>query len=424
MEYKKYEYPSFNLYTVKTNRFKTVQMEVIFRDEIGDESLLTKTFLADIMTDCSSKYKSRKEVVKKLEEFYQASFYGVTNKMGNVMMTSFVFSFLNPSFVNEKNYLENVVKLPLEMILNPAIISSEFDIKNFNIVKNRLHDEILSVNEDISRVAIKKAMNNLGDTPTKRSVLGTIEELEDITPKKLALAYQELINKNKCDIFIVGNIDMDNLANIIFKYFKNPVIKTRDYNFYVDNIAPKKVKRVREEAKFLETDLVNIYSISGLDEKERITTMHFYNYLLGGGGLNTKLYQLLREKNSLCYGVKSMYMKYDNLLLVETSISKNDVNKACKLIKEAFKEMEKGKFSEEELNAAKENFIFSLNLAMDNPAGILNNYIFNVFDNLPLIEDRIKLIKDITKEEIVKVASKIKPNISFVLEGDEKNGEN
>lgn len=423
MEYKKYEYPSFNLYTVKTNRFKTVQMEVIFRDEIGDESLLTKTFLADIMTDCSSKYKSRKEVVKKLEEFYQASFYGITNKMGNVMMTSFVFSFLNPSFVNEKNYLENVVKLPLEMILNPAIISSEFDIKNFNIVKNRLHDEILSVNEDISRVAIKKAMNNLGDTPTKRSVLGTIEELEDITPKKLALAYQELINKNKCDIFIVGNIDMDNLANIIFKYFKNPVIKTRDYNFYVDNIAPKKVKRVREEAKFLETDLVNIYSISGLDEKERITTMHFYNYLLGGGGLNTKLYQLLREKNSLCYGVKSMYMKYDNLLLVETSISKNDVNKACKLIKEAFKEMEMGKFSEEELNAAKENFIFSLNLAMDNPAGILNNYIFNVYDNLPLIEDRIKLIKDITKEEIVKVASKIKPNISFVLEGDE-NGEN
>jgi len=67
MEYKKYEYPSFNIYTVKTNRFKTVQMEIIFRDEIGSNSLLTKTFLADIMTDVSSEYKSRKEVVKRLE---------------------------------------------------------------------------------------------------------------------------------------------------------------------------------------------------------------------------------------------------------------------------------------------------------------------------------------------------------------------
>jgi len=419
MEYKKYEYPSFNIYTVKTNRFKTVQMEIIFRDEVKKDNLLIKTFLADIMTDCSSEYKSRKEVVKRLEELYQASFYGVTNKMGNVVMTSFVYSFLNPSYVKEKDYLENAIKLPLEMILNPFITAEEFDIKSFNIVKNRLHDEILSINEDISRVAIKKAMSNLGDTPTRRSVLGTLEELEEITPKSLAVAYQELINKNKCDIFIVGNIDMDILANLIFKYFKNPVINTRDYDFYVHNVAPKKLKTIKETSKFLETDLVNIYSIEGLSEKEKITTMHFYNYLLGGGGLNTKLYQLLREQNSLCYGVKSMYLKYDNLLLIETSISKNDVNKACKLIKQAFKEMETGKFSDEEINAAKENFIFSLNLALDNPAGILNNYVFNIFDNLPLIEDRIKLIKNITREEIVAVAKKIKPNISFVLEGDQ-----
>ena len=155
-----------------------------------------------------------------------------------------------------------------------------------------------------------------------------------------------------------------------------------------------------------------------------MTTFHFYNYLLGGGGLNTKLYQLLREQNSLCYGVKSMYLKYDGLLLIQTSISKKDVGKATKLINQAFKEMRLGKFSEEEINSAKENFIFSLNLAMDSPAGILNNYVFNIYDNLPLLEERIKLIKDITKDEIVLLSNKIKPNISFVLEGDETHGEN
>jgi len=39
MEYKRYEYPSFNIYTVKTNKFKTVQMEIIFRDEIAKAGL-------------------------------------------------------------------------------------------------------------------------------------------------------------------------------------------------------------------------------------------------------------------------------------------------------------------------------------------------------------------------------------------------
>lgn len=424
MEYKKYEYPSFNIYTVKTNRFKTCQMEIIFKDEIKKEELLLKTFLSDIMTDCSDSYKSRKEVTKKLEELYQANFYGLTNKLGNIAMTSFVLSFINPKYISDDNYLESVLKLPFDMILHPFLKAKEFDIKNFKIVKNRLQDEILSTNENINRMALKKALSNLDtNSPSSYNVLGTIEELEEITPKKLYDMYEKLINFNSCDIFVVGDLDMDQVANIIFKYFKNPVIKTKDLSLYVDNKIAKKEKKIQETSNFLETSIVNIYNIENLTEKERITTMHFYNYLLGGGGLNTKLYQLLREKNSLCYGIKSMYLKYDNLLIIGTTINKKDITKARKLIKQAFHEMKNGKFTDSEIDAARENFIFSLNLALDNPAGILNNYIFNVYDNLPLLEERIKLIKNITKEEIVSIASKIKPNISYVLEGD-KDGNN
>ena len=421
MEYKKYEYPSYNIYTVKTNHFKTVHMEILFRDEVNKEDMLAKTFLVDLMTDCSDKYKNRSSVVKKLEELYQASFYGVSNKFGYVSTASFILNFLNPSYVKDKHYLEEVISFPFEMILNPFIKAKEFDIKNFNIIKNKLHDEILSVNEDLNRVSLKKALKELGDTPSSYGILGTLEELEEITPKKLYLAYQKLIN-SKCDIFIAGNIDMDEVANLIFKYFKYPVINTKEYNLYVENPV-KKIKRIKEKSKFLETSLVNIYSLNNLNNKEKITTFYFYNYLLGGG-LNSKLYQLLREKNSLCYGIKSMYLKYDNLLVIATSLNKKDVNKAKKLINMALKEMRNGNFTNQELNNAKESFIFSLNLALDNLGGILNNYVFNVLDDLPFIEERIKLIKDITKEDIINVAKKIKANISFVLESEDKDGNN
>ena len=311
------------------------------------------------------------------------------------------------------------------MILNPAIEAGDFDIRNFNIVKNRLHDEILGVGENISRVTLKKALSKLDETsPTSYGILGTVEELEEISPKSLALAYQDLI-QSSCDIFIIGDLDMDKVANLIFKYFKNPVVKTEELpTLYVDNKVYSKGRTFRETSHFLETNLVQIYNITSLTEKEKVITLYFYNYLLGGGGLNTKLYQLLRERNSLCYGVKSVYLKYDQLLVIQTSINKNDVKKALKLIKQAFREMKNGEFSEQELNNAKESFIFSLNLSLDNQAGILNNYVFHIYDNLPLIEDRIKMIKDITKEEIMKIANKIKPNILFVLEGEENNGDN
>ena len=425
MEYKKFEYPSFNLYTIKTNRFKTCQMEIIFKDEARREDVMLKTFLSDLMSDCSEKYHTRKDVARYLEELYQASFYGLTNKTGNLILTSFVLNFLNPKYAQEKDYLEKVLELPFEMILHPAIRAGDFDIRNFNIVKNRLHDEILSVGENINRVSLKKALGELDkNSPSSYGVLGTVEELEEVTPKKLAEAYQDLIHSN-CDIFVIGDLDMDQVANLIFQYFKNPVVKTRELsNLYVDNKVQKKVKKVREKSHFLESNLVQIYNLENLTEKERVTTFHFYNYLLGGGGLNTKLYQLLRERNSLCYGVKSMYLKYDNLLVIQTSVSKKDVSRAEKLIKQAFREMKAGDFSDAELENAKESFIFSLNLSLDNQGGILNNYVFHVLDNLPFIEERIKMIDTVTKEEIVAIANKIKMNISFVLEGEENNGDN
>lgn len=425
MEYRKFEYPSFNLYTVKTNRFKTCQMEIIFKDEAKKDDVMLKTFLSDLMSDCSLKYHTRKDVARYLEELYQASFYGLTNKTGNLMLTSFVLNFLNPKYAQEKDYLEKVLELPFEMILHPAIQAGDFDIRNFNIVKNRLHDEILSVGENINRVSLKKALGELEkNSPSSYGVLGTVEELEEVTPKKLAEAYQDLIHSN-CDIFVIGDLDMDQVANLIFQYFKNPVVKTRELsNLYVDNKVQKKVKKVREKSHFLESNLVQIYNLENLTEKERVTTFHFYNYLLGGGGLNTKLYQLLRERNSLCYGVKSMYLKYDNLLVIQTSVSKKDVSRAEKLIKQAFREMKAGDFSDAELENAKESFIFSLNLSLDNQGGILNNYVFHVLDNLPFIEERIKMIDTVTKEEIVAIANKIKMNISFVLEGEENNGDN
>ena len=425
MEYKKFEYPSFNLYTIKTNRFKTCQMEIIFKDEARREDVMLKTFLSDLMSDCSEKYHTRKDVARYLEELYQASFYGLTNKTGNLILTSFVLNFLNPKYAQEKDYLEKVLELPFEMILHPAIRAGDFDIRNFNIVKNRLHDEILSVKENINRVSLKQALSKLDkNSPSSFGVLGTVEELEEVTPKKLAEAYQDLIHSN-CDIFIIGDLDMEEVANLIFKYFKNSVVKTKELpNLYVFNKPLKKVQKIKEKSHFLETNLVQIYSLENLTEKERVTTFQFYNYLLGGGGLNTKLYQLLRERNSLCYGVKSMYLKYDNLLVIQTSVSKKDVIKAERLIKQAFREMKMGEFSDTELENAKESFIFSLNLSLDNQAGILNNYVFHVLDKLPLIEERIKMIQDVKKEEIVLLANKIKMNLSLVLEGMENNGDN
>ena len=57
---------------------------------------------------------------------------------------------------------------------------------------------------------------------------------------------------------------------------------------------------------------------------------------------------------------------------------------------------------------------------MDNCVPILSNYVFNIFDNLPMPEERKKLYKKVTKEDIINVAKKLKLNTVFTLKGGNK----
>jgi predicted Zn-dependent peptidase len=86
-------------------------------------------------------------------------------------------------------------------------------------------------------------------------------------------------------------------------------------------------------------------------------------------------------------------------------------------------EMIKGKFSDDDLEDAKNNLILSIEMSQDNNISILNNYVFNVFDKLPTYDERKKMFSEVTKEEVMELAKKLKLNSIYYLSGGQ-NGEN
>lgn len=424
MEYKKYNCNSYNIYTIKTDKFKTVRIEIVFSKEVNKNEMPAFTFLSDLLTDCSKDYKRRKDIAIRLEELYKTSFYGVTNKVGNLFMTSFILEFINPMYIKEKDYLENVVKLPFDIINNPRVENKEFDLTNFNIIKRRMLESIENIKESSDRLAIIKALETMDkDSPSSFRVLGTKEELNRITPSSLYNAYNELINASNCDIFIIGNINMDEIVKIIKDNFNNRVIKLNRPKLLIQNTIKKKPLVKEEKSNFVQSTLVMIYNIKGLDKKIKDTSFHVFNYILGAGGITSKLYQKLRNENSLCYGVKSMYLKQDELLIIEVSLDDSNVKYAEKLIRKCITEMQNGDYTDETIDDAKKNLVVSLKMNSDNSVSILNNYIFNVFDNLPLIEERMELIQNVSKKDLILCGKSLVLNTIYVQKAKDSAGE-
>ena len=166
-----------------------------------------------------------------------------------------------------------------------------------------------------------------------------------------------------------------------------------------------------------------IYNTTKLTDKEKNYTIHLFNYIFGSGSLTTKLYKYLREENSLCYNTYSLYQKLDNLLIIFVGIDYQNKKQCVKLVNKALKEMVNGKFTEEEINYAKNSLITSTEAIMDNASSLLDNYVFHNVVGTPLLAERRKELNKVTKAEIVAVAKKIKLNTVYILGGqtDEKN---
>lgn len=420
MEYKVYDCDSYKIHTIKTDKFKNCSMEIMFRNNLIKEEITENNMLVDMLMHSSKKYPKRRDIAIELENLYSSSVRGFSTRLGNSIMLSFVLDFLNPRYCDE-GYLEEVISLPFELLLNPNVDNLEFDRRSFNIIKNRIKSDIESLKENASRYAFRRSLTLMDkDSPSSYYMTGYLSDLENITPSSLVDTYHRMLNDYICDIYIIGNLDMDKVVQLIKDKFKIKTIKDYKVNLYVDNKIRKKNLDICETGNYEQDSLVMIYNLDNLNKKERDYVIQLYNIILGSGGLTSKLYKYLREENSLCYIVSSMYQKYDGLLLIYSGIDKIDKNKCLKLINKALQEMINGDFTDEELDNAKKAVISSIKMSEDTNGGIINNYLFNELDNLPLYDERVKEFKKISKKDVIEVAKKVKLNTIYLLSGEDK----
>ena len=224
------------------------------------------------------------------------------------------------------------------------------------------------------------------------------------------------------DVYIIGDLDMDEVSKIIKDNLKLNIFKNHKIDYEINNKSVSKPKKIVESFNFSQENLCIGLNIENMTPYEKSYVGHIYNMILGGGSLETKLYNRLRNENSLCYNCVSIYQKFDNLLILHTAISKENEALAIKLMKKALLDMEQGNITDEEINSAKKLITTTLNMAEDVPGRIIDNYIFKNLYGLDDLEIRVKKYNNITKKEIVNFSKKVKLNtILCVRDGENEN---
>ena len=413
MKYDQFENDSYNLYTIKCDKFKSCHLEIVFRSACTKENITYQSMLFDMLMENNKIYPTKKLLSRCLEDLYNLSLFASTSRVGNTLITSIVADFLDPKYMDEHS-LEDIIKLIFTSIFNPNVDNDEFDENTFNVVKNRLKSEIEGIIEDPKQSSILNALKSIDENnPRGWNTSGSIDVLNAITPKKLYTYYKNVLEDSYVDIYIIGNLDMNNINKLIKKYAKWNSIKTQGLDLYLNELNNKKVLNNFENSNITQTQLVEIYSVNNLDDYELNYVLPIFNLLWGSGSLDSKLYKTIREENGLCYNIQTIYQKYDRIIILHTAIDNDAYNKAIKLIKNSFNDMTRGNITEEELNNTKKILINGLNLIYDNPSRLIDNYVFTNIANLPSIEERIDEYKKVTIDDLIKVSKKIKLVLNY-----------
>ncbi len=420
MEYKKINLGSYNLHLINTDRFKTITVRVLLRKESNKEEITLRNFLNEILNYSSGTYKTKRELVLRTQELYGVSIGATTDRGGNYSNINFYLTMLNEKYT-EKGMLDQSLGLLSDVLFNPNVKNNEFDKDSFNNTMQIEKVYIEALKENPSKYATIRLFESLDkDMPYTSCELGTIEQLNKIDRKNLYDFYKKVINESLVDVFVIGKIDFDETEKLIKKHMKFNTLKRNKIDPIIEQTKFDKTKEVIEEEPISQSNLAIASKIKKLNKYERNYVLSIYNMILGGCA-ESKFFNNIREKYSLAYHISSSVRKLDNLMIIKAGIANENYKKVLELINKEMKDMEKGNFTEEDIEKAKNKYISFLEEVKDSPNAITETYVAKDLLDIGEIEERLVEIKKVTKEEIMKVAKNISIDTIYLLKGTLEN---
>lgn len=392
---------------IETKKFKTNVYALYLTIPLTKENVTYNALIPTVLKRGCEKYNNQLEISKKLEEMYDATFgIGIT-KVGNNEVLKFYLESLNNNYLpNNEDLSKTSIEMLLNIVMKPYLVNGKFDDDYVEQEKENLKKVIESRKDNKDTYATNRLLEEMfKEEPYGLYKFGNIDEIDNITSKKLYEKYKELIKNSEKYLYIVG--DVENLNIESYNIDEKEITISKEFPVKIS----EKENIVKEQMDVTQGKLV--IGLNTPNNKQEVIAL--YNTILGKGA-NSKLFLNVREKEGLAYSAGSTYLKRNNAIIISTGIEVSKYNKAVEVIKNQLKDMEDGNITEKEMKDAKQFINAGLNLINESSENMIE-YRFDkdLYNEEIDIEKYRKKIEEVKKEDIVKVAKQIKIDTIYFL---------
>lgn len=386
---------------IKINKWTNSVIYFVFRQNFDNYNAVSHNIMNTLLVDTSLKYPDKRSTKFKLEELYNAKLHTESDIYHNSLVTTISIDSLSDKYSEEGNVL-NSVKYLIDIIYKHNLN----DQKLFNNLVSLIKDEYKSNMCDSNFYAYVNFIMGLSNPLAKKYFKYNYENIKNIEIDDILDSYKNMIN-SLTDIVIVGDVG-DEVLELVNNISLNNNIK---YNTFDIKYYPykKSVDKFNCSASFTKI----LYKIKDFNrEKDHVFLV--YQYILGGSP-NSILFDVIREKNSLCYSINAYIKPVISSMIVSSKINRNNYLKYRELLDDIINNFSKY-ITLEMLENSKEYFKNIYNNYQDSHDNIYVEELKNIIYGNS-IEDRILLIDNITIDDVIAFSKRIILEDEYYLEG-------
>lgn len=402
---------------VSDSRFKRERISASLIVPLNKDTAPANALLANVLTRSCREYPDLTTMARKLNSLYGAALYPSVTRRADYQIITIAASGIADRYTYDNSLVSaELARLLCSILFDPKLVDGTFCTEDTEQEQRQLVEELEAEFNDKRNYAIDQCVKVMcADEPYAIGRCGTKEDVARLTPDDLFAAWEKLLDTARVELFMLGSTDPAQAYDGFVPYFKDKPRST-DKKSIVRAAAPQ-VRRVEETDQISQSKLVMGYRCVRRDDDYGSVANYMTGVVLGGTPIS-KLFVNVREKQSLCYYCSASLANNKGLLLIDSGVETDQIEKAEKGISEQLSLLQNGELSDEELTAAKLSVKNMYMSKLDSLSSLQSHYLAESFHEKPLSpEELCSIAESVKKEDIIALSNEIKQDTVFSLKG-------
>ena len=288
-----------------------------------------------------------------------------------------------------------------DLVLNPV-----FDAQDISRERGVILEEI-KMDEDNPDYLVHEifTQNFWKDHPLGRPILGTRDTVKRFDRTPVFDFYSQRFSPGNMIITAAGYLNHDRFVELVAKHFENMKPMSNGFHSSPPKIVPKIILRNKKSLEQVQICVgVPSYPIT----HERRHSSYILNTLLGGG-MSSRLFQNIRERQGLAYAIYSDLNPYRDTgcMSIYAGTSRESASKVVECIVSEFRKLKTEMVTEDELRRSKDQLKGSLMLSLESSNARMSNLARQemYFDQFYGLDELIAKIEAVTADELKELAN-------------------